>query len=241
MTRPIRPSSRTAAIAASRTPLAHSAFTLIELLVVIAIIAVLISILLPALGAARESTRHLKCLTNLKGIGVGFQAYMNDSKNIMPYVLIGESRPDADSLLELLGAYVDANPPRKDASGNYAFDSPNSCPYICPSDRGQDGQMPTWQSLGTSYDYAAGRIMAAAELALSVPDPAVTVSRVYERQVLDLPVLTDAGEDWHALRSKAFSRQNALYYKDWRADWVKPLTEDDFSAIFADIARDRGN
>jgi len=54
------------------------AFTLIELLVVIAIIAVLISILLPALAAARRSGRDAACLSNQRQIGVAWTAYVND-------------------------------------------------------------------------------------------------------------------------------------------------------------------
>ena len=57
------------------------AFTLIELLVVIAIIAILISILLPVIGSAREAGRTVKCMSNLKQVGVGFQTYANDYKN----------------------------------------------------------------------------------------------------------------------------------------------------------------
>jgi prepilin-type processing-associated H-X9-DG protein len=52
--------------------------------VVIAIIALLIAILLPALGAARESARTLKCASNLRQIGIATSAYLVDSRDIYP-------------------------------------------------------------------------------------------------------------------------------------------------------------
>lgn len=60
-------------------------FTLIELLVVISIIALLISILLPALGAVRKSGRNSVCLSQLRQFGIANHVYMQDNKNwILP-------------------------------------------------------------------------------------------------------------------------------------------------------------
>jgi prepilin-type N-terminal cleavage/methylation domain-containing protein len=59
------------------------AFTLIELLVVIAIIALLIGILLPALAGARQSSRGTLCLSNMRQLALGWNAYADESKDVM--------------------------------------------------------------------------------------------------------------------------------------------------------------
>jgi prepilin-type N-terminal cleavage/methylation domain-containing protein len=61
------------------------AFTLVELLVVISIIAILVAMLLPAMGQAKEAARRAKCLANLHGIYVGAMAYANDFVGDAPY------------------------------------------------------------------------------------------------------------------------------------------------------------
>ena len=63
---------------------ADSGFTLVELLVVIGIIALLIAVLLPVLGRARDKANMVACLSNIRQIGIAFRMYAGDNKDWCP-------------------------------------------------------------------------------------------------------------------------------------------------------------
>ncbi len=78
-------------------------FTLVELLVVISIIALLVSILMPALGKAREQAMSVKCKAHLKGLGVALLAHAGDNNHSMIPIIDNE-----DIWIHTLSRYIEA-------------------------------------------------------------------------------------------------------------------------------------
>ncbi|QDV65503.1 Type II secretion system protein G precursor [Crateriforma conspicua] len=128
-------------------------FTLVELLVVIAIIGILVSLLMPAVQAAREAARKTKCQNHLKQIGLGLHAYHN-THGCLPvgcfewrsYGAPATNRQYAWSAMLL--PFIEQQNLHDRIDFNVAFDHPDNASaaaeivptYVCPSALPRDAQ-----------------------------------------------------------------------------------------------------
>src|SRR6187401_2984769 len=118
---------------AHRKHIRKTGFTLIELLVVIAIIAILASMLLPALAKAKEAGKRITCVNGLRQLGLSMQMYADDQEGLQPPRTInlpGGSWPstlrDYYKDLKVLACPSDLNPQSNGGANSNADRAPRS-------------------------------------------------------------------------------------------------------------------